>query len=154
MRTYIILLFLFFCQVSFALTPKETELVMQMQGVIKDLRAKLTDTQVRNDEALKALSSSSFQIAQLIEQARLANETMGELMVERDALSEKLATFQVKYDKLNHKYQTAQLIIALLAAFFVGLITLQFTHNLQPPYGLLVPVFAGAAVFFTIYIVL
>lgn len=151
---HFIFLFLFSCIQLHALTDKEKEIVSEMRNTINVLRTKLVDAQNSNDSALKALSSSTFQVSQLIEQSKLAAEQTAKLAEERDTLIDEARVAQVKYEKLNRRYQTAQLIIALLAAFFVGLLTLQFTHNLQPPYGLLVPIILGAAAFFTIYIIL
>jgi tRNA U34 5-carboxymethylaminomethyl modifying GTPase MnmE/TrmE len=151
---YLALYLILFLTSALALTPKEKELVSQMRDSLTSLRTKLNDAQTSNNEALKALSLSSVHIAQLLEQSKQAAEEAAKLTEERDSLAEEIRVAQVRYEKLNNRYQTAQLIIALLAAFFIGLLTLQFTHNLQPPYGLLVPILAGAAAFFTIYIVL
>jgi hypothetical protein len=151
---YFTIYLILFTGTLWALTPKEKELVSQMRDSLTTLRGKLTEAQTSNDTALKALSAGSFQISELLEQAKQAAEEAAQLAEERDMLAAEIRVAQIKYEKLNNRYQTAQLIIALLAAFFIGLLTLQFTHNLQPPYGLLVPVIAGVAAFFTIYIVL
>jgi hypothetical protein len=154
MKTILSIFLIVFSVQLFALTPEERVVVSQMRDTVNSLRVKLTDAQLKNDTALNALSESALQMSSLMFQAQKAAESVAALTNERDNLKDDLASSKLKYDKLNVRYQRAQLIIAIFAAFFVGLIVLQFTHNLQPPYGLLVPVVAGAAAFITIYFIL
>lgn len=150
----ILLVYLLAGILAFGLTPEEKKIVGQMRDSLSLLRVKLESAQSANDNALAALSLAATQTADLTAQARLAADQTATLASERDRLATELSDAKVQYDKLNARYQTAQLIIALTTAFAVALIVLQFTHNLQPPYGLLVPIAAGAAAFFTIYIIL
>jgi hypothetical protein len=154
MKTILSIFLIVFSVQLFALTPEERVVVSQMRDTVNSLRVKLTDAQLKNDTALNALSESALQMSSLMLQAQKAAESVAALTNERDNLKDDLASSKLKYDKLNVRYQRAQLIIAIFTAFFVGLIVLQFTHNLQPPYGLLVPVVAGAAAFITIYFIL
>jgi len=154
MKTILSIFLIVFSVQLFALTPEERVVVSQMRDTVNSLRVKLTDAQLKNDTALNALSESALQMSSLMFQAQKAAESVAALTNERDNLKDDLASSKLKYDKLNVRYQRAQLIITIFAAFFVGLIVLQFTHNLQPPYGLLVPVVAGAAAFITIYFIL
>jgi hypothetical protein len=143
-----------FGAVAFGLTPAERETVTQMRDSLLDLRGKLEAAQTANASALSALSAAAFQTSSLVEQAKVAADRVAALAAERDTLTEALASAEVKYVALNRRYQTAQLIIAIVSAFLVGLFVLQFTHNLQPPYGIIVPLGAGAAAFSAIYIIL
>ena len=153
MRHFIFYMLLF-CSSAWALTPSEKEVVIQMRDTISGLRTRLTDAQNSNDSALKALSASTLQVAELIEQTKKAAHEAARIASERDALADEISVAKVNYDKLNIRYQRAQLVIAIFTAIFVGLIVLQFTHNLQPPYGFLVPILAGTAAFFAVYWVL
>lgn len=150
----IVLAYLLAGVLAFGLTHEEKKIVSQMRDSISLLRAKLEGAQSANEDALAALSLAATQTSELTTQARLAAEQAAALAAERDRLAAELSAAKVEYDKLNARYQTAQLIVALTTAFAVGLIVLQFTHNLQPPYGILVPIAAGAAAFFTITIIL
>lgn len=148
------IVFLFLSLTAFGLTPEERRVVSQMKDTIVVLRGKLETAQKANGSALSALTQAVAQSAELTEQAKAAAEQCAQLAAERDRLSGEIAVAKAKYDKLNSRYQTAQLIVALFTGFAVGLIVLQFTHALQPPYGLIVPIAAGAAAFFGIYIIL
>jgi multidrug efflux pump subunit AcrA (membrane-fusion protein) len=150
----IIIIYLLLGAYAFGLTPEEKKLVGQMRDSISLLRAKVEEAQSANDSALSALSLAATESAVLTAEARTAAAATATLAAERDQLASDLSTAATKYERLNARYQQAQLIIALVSAFFVGLLALQFTHNLQPPYGLLVPLIAGAAAFFAIYIIL
>ena len=139
---------------AFGLTPSERETVVQMKGSLLDLRGKLESAQTANASALTALSAAAMQTSSLVEQAKLAADQVAALAAERDSFAAELVVAAKKYDALNARYQTAQLIIAVFTGVAVGLIVLQFTHNLQPPYGIVVPLAVGAAAFFAIYIIL
>jgi hypothetical protein len=134
---------------AFGLSPEEKKIVSQMRDSISLLRAKLENAEAANSSALAAQQTTS-----LTEQARLASEQVAALAAERDSLTGRLASARHDYERLNARYQTAQLLIAVVSAFLVGILTLQLTHHLQPPYGLLVPIATGTAAFFTIYNVL
>jgi hypothetical protein len=139
---------------AFGLSPEEKKIVSQMRDSISLLRAKLENAEAANSSALAALTLAAQQTTSLTEQARLASEQVAALAAERDSLTGRLASARHDYERLNARYQTAQLLIAIVSAFLVGILTLQLTHHLQPPYGLLVPIAAGTAAFFTIYNVL
>ena len=146
--------FFFFAATAFALTSEERQTVLEMKDTILVLRSSLDNANKANDRALSALSNAIDQTGVLTQKLKIAAEQAAALTAERDQLAAELSVAKVKYDKLNTRYQTAQLIIALSVAFAVGMLTLQFTHNLTPPYGIIVPIAAGASAFFGIYIIL
>ena len=148
------LLFFFIAATALALTPEERQVVGEMRDTIAFLRVSLDNANKSNDRVLGALNTAIGQSEALTQRLKVAAEQAAVLTAERDTLSADLSVAKVNYDKLNHRYQTAQLIIALSVAFAVVMLTLQFTHNLTPPYGIIVPIAAGAAAFFGIYIIL
>jgi hypothetical protein len=152
MKTF--LAFFLFAASALALTPSERQTVSEMRDTITLLRGSLDSARRANERSLNALASASAQTTELTERLKVAADEAAQLAAERDHLSGEIAVAKVKYDKLNTRYQTAQLIIALVVGFAVGLIALQFTHALLPPYSVLVPIAAGIAAFFGIYIVL
>jgi hypothetical protein len=137
-----------------ALTPEERKIVGQMRDSITQLRGKLEAAQAANEGALSALALAAAQSVDLVDEARSAAARAASLAAERDRIAAELSVAEAKAADLNKKYQRAQLIIAIAAAVIAGLLAVQFTHNLQPPYGILVPVAAGAAAFFGVYIIL
>jgi septal ring factor EnvC (AmiA/AmiB activator) len=150
----LLLLLIFAASTAFGLTPEEKELVLQMRESVSALRSKLISAQKSNSASLSALAQAAEQTQELNAQLKDAAEQSAALAADRDRIASELAVAEVRYEKLNRRYQTAQLIIALTTAFAVGMIVLQFTHSLQPPYGFLVPIGAGVAAFFAIYIIL
>jgi hypothetical protein len=148
------LFFFFIAATALALTPEERQVVQEMRDTISSLRVSLDNANKANDRVLGALNTAIGQTEALTFKLKVAAEQAATLTAERDTLSADLSVAKVKYDKLNHRYQTAQLIIALSVAFAVVMLTLQFTHSLTPPYGIIVPIAAGAAAFFGIYIIL
>lgn len=152
MKTFSI--FFFIVTTAFALTPDERQVVQEMRDTISSLRTSLDSANKANDRVLGALNTAIGQTEALTQKLKVAAEEAAVLTSERDTLAADLSVAKVKYDKLNHRYQTAQLIIALTTAFAVAMLTLQFTHSLTPPYGIIVPIAAGAAAFFGIYIIL
>lgn len=147
----ILLAYLAAATLALGLTPQEKAIVGQMRDSISLLRTKLDGAQSANDSALSALTIAASQSADLSAQVQTAAAQVTLLAAERDALAARIAAADIAYERLNARYQTAQLIIALVSAFLVGLLVLQFTHRLSPPYGFIVPVAAGAAAFFAIY---
>lgn len=155
MKTFLLAAILFLsASPLFALTAQERQTVVEMRDTISLLRSNLDSARKANERSLSALSAASAQTADLTARLKQAAEEVAQLAAERDRLTTDLAAMKVNYDRLNTRYQTAQLIIALSLAFAVGMLTLQFTHNLTPPYGIVVPVAAGAAAFFGTYIIL
>ena len=154
MKTFLAALIFLSAPALFALTAQERQTVVEMRDTISLLRSNLDSARKANERSLAALSAASAQTADLTARLKQAAEEVAQLTAERDRLTTDLAAMKVNYDRLNTRYQTAQLIIALSLAFAVGMLTLQFTHNLTPPYGIIVPIAAGASAFFGIYIIL
>jgi hypothetical protein len=152
----VILAYLFFgfTTMCFGLTAQERVVVGQMKDAIGDLRGQLEAAQAANASALEALTESARQAGVLVTQAKEAGDRAAAMASERDTLLADLSRFEIKHRDLNSKYQRAQFIIALAAGIIAALLALQFTHNLQPPYGLIVPIAAGAAAFFGTYMIL
>jgi hypothetical protein len=138
----------------FALTSTEREVVVEMRDTITLLRSSLDSARRANERSLAALTAASAQATDLTARLKVAADETAQLVAERDHLTSEISAARVNYAKLNARYQTAQLIIALSVAFAVGMLAMQFTHTLTPPYGIIVPIAAGAAAFFGIYIIL
>lgn len=154
MKILLAAILLFSAPALFALTAQERQTVVEMRDAISLLRSNLDSARKANERSLAALSAASAQTADLTARLKQAAEEVAQLAAERDRLTTDLAAMKVNYDRLNARYQTAQLIIALSVAFAVGMLAMQFTHTLTPPYGIIVPIAAGAAAFFGIYIIL
>ena len=153
MKTFFVLFFIAVTPLL-ALTQEERATVVEMRETILLLRAGLDSAYKANERALAAVANASAQTADLSKRLKVAAEEVAQLAAERDRLTTDLAAMKVNYVRLNARYQTAQLIIALSVAFAVGMLAMQFTHTLTPPYGIIVPIAAGAAAFFGIYIIL
>ena len=153
MKTFFVLFFIAVTPLL-ALTQEERDTVVEMRETILLLRAGLDSAYKANERTLAAVANASAQTADLSKRLKVAAEEVAQLAAERDRLTTDLAAMKVNYDRLNARYQTAQLIIALSVAFAVGMLAMQFTHTLTPPYGIIVPIAAGAAAFFGIYIIL
>jgi hypothetical protein len=143
-----------FATLVFGLTPDERQVLREARASLSDLKGKLQSARESNESQLVALRDASQQSASLLAKAKQASERAAQMAGERDSLASELSRFEVKHKDLNAKYQRAQFIIALAAGIIAGLLALQFCHNLQPPYGLVVPIAAGAAAFFGIYMIL
>lgn len=154
MKTLLAAILLISASPLFALTAQERQTVVEMRDTISLLRLNLDSARKANERSLSALAAASAQTADLTARLKQAAEEVAHLAAERDRLTTDLAAMKVNYDRLNARYQTAQLIIALSVAFAVGMLAMQFTHTLTPPYGIIVPIAAGAAAFFGIYIIL
>jgi len=151
---FLLTVFIFCSASAFALTPTEREVVVEMRDTITLLRSSLDSARRANERSLAALHAASAQTADLTARLKVAADEAAQLVAERDHLTSELSVAKVNYAKLNARYQTAQLIIALSVGFAVGMLALQFTHNLMPPYGIIVPIAAGVAAFFGITIIL
>lgn len=143
-----------FTTLVFGLTPDERQVLQDARASLSDLKGKLQSARELNESQLVALRDASQQSASLLAKAKEASDQAAQMAGERDSLASELSRFEAKHKDLNAKYQRAQFIIALAAGIIAGLLALQFCHNLQPPYGLVVPIAAGVAAFFGIYMIL
>jgi hypothetical protein len=122
-----------------------------MKDTIGQLRGKLTTAEEVNAKALESLTLAVNQSSELLFSARLAQNQASAMVAERDGLIDEVRVKDSKIATLNAKYQRAQFIIAIVSAVAAFLFASQFTRALAPPYNLIAPFAAAAAVFGLVY---
>jgi hypothetical protein len=130
-----------------ALTTSEREVVTQMKGTIIELRTSLTESRIANDSALASLTLATIQSADLTAAAVTAQHQAALMTAERDALKDEAVVMTAKIAKLNHQYQFAQFIIAVVSALAAALLALQFTRAVPPPYNFIIPLGVAGVVY-------
>ena len=139
---------------ALALTPTERQIVSNMKTAVTQLRGKLAEAETANREYLNALTKAKAEASALHEQASQAAIATAQIAAERDEVSAQLAAANVRYEKLNKRYQTAELIIAISVGIIALITGLQLGAGLPPQYRLAVGAGCGLAAAGAVYIFL
>lgn len=143
-----------FASCARALTPGERKIVTGLKAAITELHGKLAEAETANRNYLNSIAKAGQEATVLQETARVAQTEAAVMAAERDQLAEKLAVQNVKIERLNHRYQTAQMIIALSVAGFALILALQLGAGLPAQYRVAVALGAAGAAAATVYVLL
>lgn len=139
---------------STALTPDERQTVIGMRSAITSLRGKLDATEAANRNYLQAVQKATAQAAALQDSARAAASDAARLAAERDDLAAQAAATALRIERLDRRYQTAQMIIAGAVATLALVLALQLGAGLPPQYRIAVSAGAAMAAAGAVYVVL
>ena len=139
---------------ALALTPTERQIVSNMKAATTSLRGKLAEAETANREYLNALTKAKSEASALHEQASQAAIAAAQIAAERDEVSAQLAAANIRYEKLNKRYQTAEMIIAITVGIIALILGLQLGAGLPPQYRLAVGIGCGIAAASAVYIFL
>lgn len=126
-----------------SLTTQEREIVAGMRQAITALRGKLREAESANRSYLRHAQVAREQVQVLQESAKAAEIAAAALAAERDQLAADYAIQTEHLKRVNKRYQTAQFIIAVAVAGFVGLLAFQLAAAIPLQYR--VGASAGAA---------